>query len=146
MDVIRLPLRVGAIASVLLLLNGPAPAQTATTTPAKPKPAAAKRTTQPAPRNAKDDYWSVDYTKQTLVGTGRTYSRETTQLTGELGRVPLQSGPGTIGFDTESRVTRNVPGGADPYARKDSSFVGLSINVPSDNKSLAFPILPAPPQ
>jgi hypothetical protein len=145
MNAARLPLRIGAIAGALLWLGGAALAQTtATTAPpkAKPKPAAAKRTTPPNPKN---DYWSVDYT-QTRYDTGGTFRRDTTELTGELGRVPLQSGQGTVGFDTTTRVTCDVPGGVDPYARKDSSFVGLSINVPSVSKSLTLPILPAPPQ
>lgn len=149
MDAARLSQRIGAIIGAILLLDSAASAQPATTTTnGKPKPATtAKRAAPAAPRNANSDYWSINYAAPTRYDSGRATTatrRETTELTGELGRVPLQSGQGTIGFDTQSRLNPNVPGGADPYTRKESSFVGLSINVPSESKNIALPVLPTP--
>jgi len=133
---------------VTLLLTGTALAQTSAQKPAaaKTKPAAKPKTgtTKAAkPGSANSDYWSLDYATPDRYGRAVT-GRTTTELSGETGRVPLQAGPGTVGFDTVSRVNRNVPGGADPYAQKDASFVGMSINVPSLSKNLELPVLPTP--
>lgn len=146
MNIIRLPLRIGATAGALLLVGSAALAQTMAPAKPKPKPAATARHAAPgASRNANDEYWSVNYAAPARYDTGRTITRNpTTEQTGELGRVPLQSGQGTIGFENQSRLNAYVPGGADPHTRKESSFVGLSINMPSASKAIALPVLPTP--
>jgi hypothetical protein len=150
MNTVRLPPLIGAIVGVLLFAGSAASAQTAsppTAAPkAKPKTAAtAKHAAPPVSRNAKDDYWSVNYAAPTRYDTGRTVTRNAPiEQTGELGRVPMQSGQGTVGFENQSRMMPYVPGGTDPSVRKESSFVGLSINMPSESKAIALPVLPTP--
>jgi hypothetical protein len=70
-----------------------------------------------------------------------------------LGRLPLRSGQGSFGFETETRVKGNempdgrVIPGLEPNGRKTSqSFVGLSLSVPTiDNgSSAAGPSAPEP--
>ena len=59
-----------------------------------------------------------------------------------IGRVPLQSGPGTVGFETKTRVNPNqTPDGAtirgqDAAAGRTSSYVGMSLTVPTSDKAL----------
>jgi hypothetical protein len=139
MNTVRLPPLIGAIVGVLLFAGSAASAQTAsppTAAPkAKPKTAAtAKHAAPPVSRNAKDDYWSVNYAAPTRYDTGRTVTRN----------APMQSGQGTVGFENQSRMMPYVPGGTDPSVRKESSFVGLSINMPSESKAIALPVLPTP--
>ena len=139
-------LRFPALAALLLLgAAGPAFAQPAATPAAKPKPAA-----KPAPRpttTAQSDYWSVNYEvpREYESSSRTTRVEERTPLS----RVPTQSGNGTIGVTTDSAIRRGqlfdgrpVPGGVNPNTEKESSFVGLSLNMKSGNNS--FPI-PAPP-
>jgi hypothetical protein len=63
-----------------------------------------------------------------------------------MGRVPLQSGPGTVGFETKTQVNPNqTPDGAtirgqDATAARSSSYVGMSLSVPTDNKVMNFPV------
>lgn len=147
MSVIRLPSLIGAVTGILVLFVGAAPAQT-TAAPAKPKPKSATvRHAAPAARSANADYWSLNYTAPTRYDTRTTLTRDvtTTELTGELGRVPLQAGQGTIGFDSHSRINPNVPGGVNPNTRQEDSFVGMSVNVTSLSKNLPLPVLPSPP-
>lgn len=148
MSVIRLPSLIGAVTGILLLFSAAAHAQTTTVTPAKPKSKSATvRHAAPAPRSVNADYWSLNYTTPTRYDTRTTLTRDvtTTELTGELGRVPLQAGQGTIGFDSHSRLNPNVPGGVNPNTRQEDSFVGMSVNVPSLSKNLPLPVLPSPP-
>jgi hypothetical protein len=57
-----------------------------------------------------------------------------------IGRVPLQSGPGTLGFETKTQVNPNqTPDGAtirgqDATAARSSSYVGMSLSVPTSDK------------
>ena len=150
MTTVRLSLCIGAIVGALLCLGSASWAQSDTIATPKPKPkpatAAPKRAATAATHNA-NDYWSINYAAPTRYETGRNVtSRETTVLTGELGRVPVETGRSTVGFENQSRMMTYVPGGADPYARKESSFVGMSLNVKNDSKALALPLLPPPPQ
>jgi hypothetical protein len=54
----------------------------------------------------------------------------------------LQNGPGTIGFETETKVKstelpdgRRTPG-ADTTPHRPPSYLGLSISVPTSDKSI----------
>ena len=53
-----------------------------------------------------------------------------------IGRVPLQSGPGTLGFETKTQVNPNqTPDGAtirgqDAATGRPSSYMGMSLSVP----------------
>ena len=61
-----------------------------------------------------------------------------------MGRVPLQSG--TVGFETKTQVNPNqTPDGAtirgqDATAARSSSYLGMSLSVPTDNKAMNFPM------
>ena len=63
-----------------------------------------------------------------------------------IGRVPLQSGPGTLGFETKTQVNPNrTPDGAvirghDAAAGRTSSYVGMSLTVPTSDKALNIPV------
>ena len=70
---------------------------------------------------------------------------ETTSEPG-LGRVPLQSGPGTFGIDTETKTKEyHLPDGRpipslDRSSRQTPTYVGLSLSVPTNDKALNFPV------
>ena len=149
MTTVRLSLCVIAIVGAFLCLGNASWAQSDTIVAPKPKPkpAATAPKRPAAAAGTANDYWSINYAAPTRYEAGRTVtSRETTVLTGELGRVPVETGRSTVGFENQSRMMTYVPGGADPYARKESSFVGMSLNVKNDSKALALPLLPPPPQ
>jgi hypothetical protein len=61
-----------------------------------------------------------------------------------IGRVPLQSG--TVGFETKTQVNPNqTPDGAtirgqEATAARSSSYLGMSLSVPTDNKAMSFPL------
>jgi hypothetical protein len=63
-----------------------------------------------------------------------------------IGRVPLQSGPGTVGFETKTQVNPNkTPDGAtirgqDATEARSSSYVGMSLSVPTTDKAMNFPL------
>lgn len=60
----------------------------------------------------------------------------------ELGRVPLRRGQGSLGLETETKVKQNeLPDGTqlpgpETSPRRPPSYLGLSISVPTDNRSL----------
>jgi hypothetical protein len=67
----------------------------------------------------------------------------------QLGRVPLQSGPGTVGVETETKTNayktpdgRTIPG-LESTTERSSSYVGFSLSVPTSDKSL--PLVPLVP-
>jgi hypothetical protein len=67
-----------------------------------------------------------------------------------LGRIPLKSGPGSFGFETETQIKpdrlpdgRPVPG-FETSARQNQSYLGLSLSVPTDAKTI-IPMPVAPP-
>jgi len=80
----------------------------------------------------------------------RSYAPETTSELG-LGRVPLQSGPGTFGIATETKTKEyHLPDGRplpslDRSSRQTPTYVGLSLSVPTSDKMLNFPVPFAPP-
>jgi hypothetical protein len=65
-----------------------------------------------------------------------------------IGRLPIQSGTGSIGFETETMVKPNeLPDGRpvsnlEETARQKPSYLGFSLSVPTDNKT----IIPLGPQ
>jgi hypothetical protein len=153
--------RLGAMAATMLLAGASVAA--AQTTPAKTvKPAAAaKRAAAPAKADqAQSDYWTVktDLPKQYGAAAVRetparqSNVREYDRANGsysELGRVPLQTGPGTIGFTSQSTKTGALSDGTvlpghQAYTQRDDSYAGMSMTVRSDNKSFPIPLLPPP--
>jgi hypothetical protein len=72
--------------------------------------------------------------------------------TPRFGRVPLEQGQGSFGFETETNVKANelsdgrpVPG-LEATTRDSPSYFGLSLSVPSHDKSfLPAPVVPVPP-
>jgi hypothetical protein len=63
-----------------------------------------------------------------------------------IGRLPLQSGPGTVGFETKTQVNPNqTPDGAtirgqETTAARSSTYLGMSLSVPTGDKAMNFPI------
>ena len=61
-----------------------------------------------------------------------------------IGRVPLQSG--TLGFETKTQVNPNkTPDGAtirgqEATAARSSTYVGMSLSVPTSDKAMNFPL------
>ena len=61
-----------------------------------------------------------------------------------IGRIPLQSG--SVGFETKTQVNPNqTPDGAtirgqDATAARSSSYMGMSLSVPTDDKAMNFPV------
>jgi hypothetical protein len=62
-----------------------------------------------------------------------------------IGRVPLQSGAGTFGVQTETQVKahqtpdgRTIPG-LEANANRPQSYLGLSLSVPSTDKTMSIP-------
>ena len=92
------------------------------------------------------DYWTIERALPSRTSERVTRAREADTTPG-LNRIPLQNAPGSIGFAsgniraTEFSDGRPVPG-LTQNTRGDSSYVGLSLSAPSDNKS--FPLF-APP-
>jgi hypothetical protein len=64
----------------------------------------------------------------------------------QIGRVPLRTGPGTVGFESDRRINPyQTPDGAiirgqDAAAGRSSSYVGLSLSVPTSDKALNIPV------
>ena len=152
--------RLGVIAAAVLVASAvAASAQTAPTKTAKPA-TAAKKTAAPADQ-AQSDYWTVkaDLPKQYGAAPAaretparqsnvREYDRANGSYS-ELGRVPLQTGPGTIGFTSQSTKTGALSDGTalpghQAYTQRDDSYAGMSMTVRSDNKSFPIPLLPPP--
>ena len=61
-----------------------------------------------------------------------------------MGRVPLQSGPGTVGFETKTQINPNqMPDGTtirgqEATVARSSSYVGMSLSVPTIDKAMNF--------
>jgi hypothetical protein len=70
----------------------------------------------------------------------------------DVGRVPLRSGPGSIGLATDTVTNPNrLPDGRaipslESNAQRSSSYVGLSLSVPTSDKAMNIPLPFAPPQ
>ena len=76
----------------------------------------------------------------------RYYAPEPARSTPAMGRVPLRSGPGSFGIATDTQVKANqLPDGQtipslDTSSRRTPSYVGLSLTVPTSDKSLNIPV------
>ena len=104
---------------------------------AKPKPKTAAPVQRPAGTTS-DDYWKIDYA---LPAAPKTV-REPIDPTRGLGRVPLENSPGSFGVGTLSDGRR--PPGQEVYEQRQSSYVGLSLSVPSSSKSFPVPLIGRP--
>jgi hypothetical protein len=127
------------------------PDQGATVRPAsKPaKPVAAQNTRAAVKTNTKTPEaqnrpWTLEDAMPDHSASMRQY--DTRPASPGIGRVPLQSGPGTVGFETKTQVNPNqTPDGAtirgqDATAARSSSYVGMSLSVPTDNKAMNLPM------
>jgi hypothetical protein len=141
------------IAMMLLGAAAPLWAQTASHPQNRTAHQAAQKPAKRAAPAATDvGYWTANTSLPDEYRTkpGRAESRRQdagvpTEITGELGRVPVQSGQGSIGFTSQSvnraqfSDGRTVPG-LDPNTQSPSSFVGMSLSVRSDNKAFPIPL------
>jgi hypothetical protein len=138
---------IAALLGALLLATWGSPAlaqsisQPQKATVAKTKKAATA--TKPASANGDSgDYWSANTDLGKYSGGDPTIDRRPAQR--DIGRVPLQNSAGSVGFDSKPANIgkfgdgRSVPG-HDAYTQQSSSYVGLSLSVPSDTKG--FPIV-----
>jgi hypothetical protein len=70
----------------------------------------------------------------------------------DVGRVPLRSGPGSFGLTTDTASNPNrLPDGRpipslESNAQRSSSYVGLSLSVPTSDKAMNIPLPFAAPQ
>jgi opacity protein-like surface antigen len=153
--------RLGAMAAAVLLAGTVvAAAQTAPAKTVKPATAAKKAAAPASAGQAQSDYWTVKTNLPKQYGAAaaretparqnnvREYDRATGSYT-ELGRVPLQTGPGTIGFTSQSTKSGALSDGTvlpghQAYTQRDDSYTGMSLTVPSSNKSFPIPLLPPP--
>ena len=110
-------------------------------TTATGRPAAREAQPQPS-RSSSSKPWSLEDALPDNSPAARDRLKETPAAKPQLGRVPLQNGPGTIGFETETKVKstelpdgRRTPG-ADTTPHRPPSYLGLSISVPTSDKSI----------
>jgi hypothetical protein len=99
------------------------------------------RTTEPQARQ-----WTLQDAMPDHSASMRQYDREPIDRSHGLGRVPLQSGPGSFGITTDNKVKSNqlpdgqrIPG-LDSTSRQNPSYVGLSLSVPTSDKALNIPV------
>jgi hypothetical protein len=142
-----------AVAQSLTNPAKPAAARAAAAVPAKKpvKPAAPVRQVSAPSFDGEpgrvSDYWTIERALPSRTSERVTRAREADTTPGLNQRIPLQNAPGSIGIAsgniraTEFSDGRPVPG-LTQNTRGDSSYVGLSLSAPSDNKS--FPLF-APP-
>jgi hypothetical protein len=92
------------------------------------------------------DYWTIEKALPNRTSERVTRAREADTTPG-INRIPLQNAPGTVGVasgnirSSEFSDGRPIPG-ITQNSYNNSSYVGLSLSAPSDNKS--FPLF-APP-
>ena len=124
--------------------QGAAPAQK----PAKPaqQRAAASPNTRAAATQKQE--WTLEHALPDQSASMRQYD---TPPPLKIGRVPLQSGPGSVGFETETRSNayqtpdgRTIPG-LQATENRSSSYLGLSLSVPTSDKAMNFPVPLVPP-
>jgi hypothetical protein len=146
--------RFGAIVAAMLLVAAAAP--TSAQTIANPTRPAAAKSSKPATQRAPvktgteqgTDYWAINTDVGKYANTSRDIDR-TAATTRERGRVPLQTGQGSVGFASDTVKSgqfsdgRAVPG-MDRYTQDPQTYVGLSLSVPSNNNSFPLPGLPMP--
>jgi hypothetical protein len=107
-------------------------------TTASGRPAVRDAQSKPSPSKP----WSLEDALPDNSPAARDRLKETPAAKPQLGRLPLQNGPGTIGFETETKVKstelpdgRKTPG-ADTTPHRPPTYLGLSISVPTSNKSI----------
>ena len=117
-------------------------------TTASGRPPLREAQSKPSPsKSLSDKPWSLEDALPDNSPAARDRLKETPATRPPLGRLPLQNGPGTIGFETETKVKptelpdgRKTPG-ADTTPHRPPTYLGLSISVPTSDKS----IIPSPP-
>ncbi len=132
-------------ALLLAIWASPAVAQSIT----QPKKSTASKTAKTATATkaasaggGSGDYWSANTDLGKYSSGDPTIDRRPAPR--DIGRVPLQNSPGSVGFDSKPANIgrfgdgRSVPG-HDAYTQQSSSYVGLSLSVPSDSKG--FPLV-----
>ena len=112
----------------------------------KPATAAARAALSPnAPgRETKGKPWSIE---DALPRNSRAVPADaSTGSSPGLGRVPLQTVSGSFGLETENKIKptefpdgRPVPGLA-PSPHHPTQYLGLSLSVPSHDKSMTIPV------
>jgi hypothetical protein len=150
-------------AALLLVTATPAPgsAQQADTPGRTAKsdqaPRPAPKTVKPAPRasgsqasraaGTQNRQWTLEDALPDHSAVLRQYEPP---VSPKIGRVPLQSGSGSVGFETENKVNPlQTPDGAtlrglSGDAARSQSYLGLSLSVPTNDKAMAIPVLPPP--
>jgi hypothetical protein len=123
---------------------------------AKPKQATTRTASKPARpiprdalRTAPAQQWTIENALPDHSASMRQYDYVPPQQT--FGRVPWQSGPGTVGFETDPKTNpyktpdgRTIPG-LEASDNRSNSYVGLSLSVPTNNNAMNIPV-PAPLQ
>ena len=144
----------GAMAAAMLLAAGAVPVSAQTVVSPGQRPATGGKSTRPAPQRAPankpaeqgTDYWAIN----TDVGKYSNASRANEKppaAARDIGRVPLQTAPGSVGFSSQPVRSgqfsdgRTVPG-LDRYTQDPQSYVGLSVSVTSTNNSFPIPLFP----
>jgi hypothetical protein len=113
--------------------------------PAKPvvRPGAELKTNAKTPE-AQGRPWTLQDAMPDRSASMRQY--DTRPTSPGVGRLPLQSGSGTLGFETKTQVNPNqTPDGAtirgqEATAARSSSYLGMSLSVPTSDKAMNFPL------
>jgi hypothetical protein len=117
-------------------------------TSASGRPAVRDAQSKPSPskssstKSSSTKPWSLEDALPDNSPAARDRLKEAPAARPPLGRLPLQNGPGTIGFETETKVKstelpdgRKTPG-ADTTPHRPPTYLGLSISVPTSDKSI----------
>jgi hypothetical protein len=109
---------------------------------------APSKATKPIPREAlrtaPEQQWTIENALPDHSATMRQYDYVPPQP--KIGRVPLHSGPGTVGFETDTKSNpyktpdgRTIPG-LEATDNRSNSYVGLSLSVPTNNNAMNIPM------
>jgi hypothetical protein len=121
----------------------PRPPASVPHTTASGRPAVRDAQPKPSPsKSLSNKPWSLEDALPDNSPAARDRLKEVPAAKPQLGRLPLQNGPGTIGFETETKVKptelpdgRKTPG-ADTTPHRPPTYLGLSISVPTIDKSI----------
>jgi hypothetical protein len=123
--------------------SDPRPAAPPSSKPAKPAQRTGASQNSRTPAAQRQQEWTLQDALPDHSPAMRQYEP---QAKPGLGRVPLQSGPGSFGFETENKVKplhtpdgRIIPG-LDGNAGRSSSYLGLSLSVPTTDKAMGIPV------
>ena len=111
-------------------------------------PQAAARPAKPIPREAlrtpTEQQWTIENALPDHSASMRQYDYVPPKP--KLGRLPLQSGAGTVGVETDTKTNpyktpdgRTIPG-LEASEHRSNSYVGLSLSVPTSNNALNIPV------